>query len=180
MFILFPLLLWGQNDAVNPVLVNQEFLILINKHRELHGAGPLVLDQTMESFVYDHSVYQSKKRNLSHDNFLKRAKQYGDKYDPDCRIGENCADSYIPVSMGYWTLSVPHDGKGDVFEGYEELVDLINKDQCKEQCFANHVFLSWMYSPAHNENMLYLRHKSMYLGYVREGSYIYWTLWLKD
>ena len=62
-------LLSAQNTAPDPVLLNQEFLKVINEHRASKRLKPLVLEEQFYPFVLAHSQTLAKDDDAHHNRF---------------------------------------------------------------------------------------------------------------
>ena len=81
-------LLSAQNTAPDPVLLNEEFLKIINEYRASKRLEPLVLEEQFYPFVLAHSQTLAKDHDVHHNGFEARMKSYWKKSGRKIGIGE--------------------------------------------------------------------------------------------
>lgn len=174
-------LLSAQNTAPDPAVLNEEFLKIINEYRASKQLNPLVLEAGFYPFVLAHSATQAKDNDVHHNRFEARMKSYWKKSGKQISIGENTTYFYLPSEGDETGIALPEDleQSGPVamrtFAAINEAVEL---NQCHEACYALYAFNHWRISKPHHALMVNPRAKTCYLGYVRRGEYVYFTLWV--
>lgn len=173
-------LLSAQNTAPDPVLLNQEFLKVINEHRASKRLKPLVLEEQFYPFVLAHSQTLAKDDDAHHNRFEARMKSYWKKSGQKIGIGECVSYFYLPIEGDETGIALNDELENSepaAVKTFVAVSESVAANQCREACYALYAFNHWRISKPHHALMINPRAKTCYLGYVRRGEYVYFTLW---
>lgn len=171
----------AQNTAPDPVLLNQEFLKIINEYRASKQLKPLALEAGFYPYVLAHSATQAKDHDVHHDRFDARMKSYWKKSGKQISIGENTTYFYLPTEGDETGIALPEELEGagpEAVRTFAAINETVAANQCREACYALYAFNHWRISKPHHALMVNPRAKTCYLGYVRRGEFVYFTLWV--
>jgi len=174
-------LLFAQNTAPDPAVLNEEFLKIINEYRASKQLKPLALEAGFYPFVLAHSATQAKDNDVHHDRFEARMKSYWRKSGKQISIGENTTYFYLPTEGDETGIALPEELEGagpEAMRNFAAINEAVAVNQCREACYALYAFNHWRISKPHHALMVNPRAKTCYLGYVRRGEFVYFTLWV--
>ena len=170
----------AQNTSPDPALLNQEFLKIINEYRASKQLKPLVLEEDFYPFVLAHSATQAKDNDVHHDRFEARMKSYWKRSGKQISIGENTTYFYLPTEGDETGIALPEElerSGPEAMRTFAIVNEAVELNQCHEACYALYAFNHWRISKPHHALLVNPRAKTCYLGYVRRGEYVYFTLW---
>ena len=173
-------LLFAQNTAPDPAVLNEEFLKIINEYRASKQLKPLALEAGFYPFVLAHSATQAKDNDVHHDRFEARMKSYWKKSGQKIGIGECVSYFYLPIEGDETGIALNDELENSepaAVKTFVAVSESVAANQCREACYALYAFNHWRISKPHHALMINPRAKTCYLGYVRRGEYVYFTLW---